>query len=98
MIPVGMVGSATPWPKGSLPAWRGPEVLNEFAGETVDPTLLAHGLQAFLEYMPIRPDAADPRQLFRRFRCGRAVDLFIRDERQDRSAERFCVRDGHNAS
>jgi alkaline phosphatase D len=45
--------------------------------------------------MPIRPDAADPRQLFRRFRWGRAVDLFILDERQYRSTERFCVQDGH---
>ena len=61
----------------------------------MDPTLLAHGLQAFLEYMPIRPNAADPHQLFRRFRWGRAVDLFILDERQYRSAERFWVRDGH---
>jgi alkaline phosphatase D len=75
--------------------WDDHEILNDFAGETVDPTLLAHGLQAFLEYMPIRPNAADPHQLFRRFRWGRAVDLFILDERQYRSAERFCVRDGH---
>ena len=75
--------------------WDDHEVLNDFAGEAVDPTLLDHGLQAFLEYMPIRPDAADPGQLFRRFRWGRAVDLFILDERQYRSAERFCVRDGH---
>jgi alkaline phosphatase D len=75
--------------------WDDHEVLNDFAGEAVDPTLLAHGLQAFLEYMPLRPDAAEPRQLFRRFRWGRAVDLFILDERQYRSAERFCVRDGH---
>lgn len=75
--------------------WDDHEVTNDFAGEAVDPTLLAHGLQAFLEYMPIRPDAADPGQLFRRFRWGRAVDLFILDARQYRSAERFCVRDGH---
>jgi alkaline phosphatase D len=75
--------------------WDDHEVLNDFAGEDVDPTLLAHGLQAFLEYMPIRPDVADSRQLFRRFRWGRAVDLFILDERQYRSAERFCVQDGH---
>ena len=75
--------------------WDDHEVLNDFAGEAVDPTLLAHGLQAFLEYMPIRPEDADPRQLFRRFRWGRTVDLFILDERQYRSAERFCVRDGH---
>jgi alkaline phosphatase D len=71
--------------------WDDHEVLNNFAGETVDPTLLAHGRQAFMEYMPIRPDASDPTQLFRRFRWGRAVELFIIDERQYRSAEAVCL-------
>jgi alkaline phosphatase D len=71
--------------------WDDHEVLNNFAGETVDPTLLAHGRQALLEYMPIRPDASDPTRLFRRFRWGQAVELFILDERQYRSAEVVCV-------
>lgn len=75
----------------SYAIWDDHEVLDNFAGATVDPTLLAHGRQAFLEYMPIRPDAADPTQLFRRFRWGQAVELFILDERQYRSAEVTCV-------
>jgi alkaline phosphatase D len=75
----------------SYAIWDDHEVLNDFAGETVDPTLLAHGRQAFLEYMPIRPEASDPTRLFRRFRWGQAVELFILDERQYRSAEAACV-------
>jgi alkaline phosphatase D len=74
----------------SYAIWDDHEVLGNFAGKTVDPTLLAYGRQAFLEYMPIRPDAAEPTQLFRRFRWGQAVELFILDERQYRSAEAQC--------
>ncbi len=70
--------------------WDDHEVINNFAGETVDPTLLANGLQAFLEYMPVREDPSEPNRLFRRFRWGKDVELFILDERQYRSAERFC--------
>jgi alkaline phosphatase D len=76
--------------------WDDHEVLDNFAGETVDPTLLVHGRQAFLEYMPIRSEASDPTQLFRRFRWGQAVELFIVDERQYRSAEAVCLTEsGH---
>jgi alkaline phosphatase D len=80
----------------SYTIWDDHEVLDNFAGETVDPTLLVRGRQAFLEYMPIRPGATDPTQLFRRFRWGQAVELFIIDERQYRSAEAECVTEsGH---
>jgi alkaline phosphatase D len=74
----------------SYAIWDDHEVLDNFAGETVHPTLLVHGRQAFLEYMPIRPGASDPTQLFRKFRWGQAVELFIVDERQYRSAEAEC--------
>jgi alkaline phosphatase D len=71
--------------------WDDHEVLNDYAGQTVDPVLLANGVQAFFEHMPIRPDPSDPTRLFRSFRWGKDVELFILDERQYRSAERFCV-------
>lgn len=71
--------------------WDDHEVLNDYAGQTVDPLLLAHGVQAFFEYMPVRPHPSDPTRLFRRFRWGKDVELFILDERQYRSAERFCL-------
>lgn len=43
------------------------------------------GRQAFLEYWPIRQDRADPARLYRSFRWGRLVEIFILDTRQYRS-------------
>jgi alkaline phosphatase D len=71
--------------------WDDHEVINDFAGETVNPTLLASGLQAFLEYMPIRENWLQPDRLFRSFRWGKDVELFILDERQYRGAKRVCT-------
>jgi alkaline phosphatase D len=65
-------------------------VVNDFDSETVDPSMLAAGRQAFLEYMPIRQDSTDPNRLYRTFKWGKDVELFILDERQYRSAEAIC--------
>jgi alkaline phosphatase D len=70
--------------------WDDHEVVNDFDSETVDPDMLAAGLQAFLEYMPIRQSPDDPNRMYRSFRWGKDVELFILDERQYRSAEFFC--------
>ncbi len=70
--------------------WDDHEVVNDFAGETVDPDMLAAGRQAFFEYNPIRQSPDDPNRLYRSFRWGKDVELFILDERQYRSAEFFC--------
>ncbi|UCH87460.1 MAG: alkaline phosphatase D family protein, partial [Dehalococcoidia bacterium] len=70
--------------------WDDHEVVNDFAGETVDPDMMAAGLQAFFEYMPIRRIPTDPNRLYRSFRWGKDVELFILDERQYRTAEAFC--------
>lgn len=43
------------------------------------------GRQALLEYWPIRTNEEDPTRLYRSFRWGRAVELFILDTRQYRS-------------
>ena len=43
------------------------------------------GRQAFMEYWPIRPDPVDPTRLYRSFRWGRLVEVFILDARQYRS-------------
>jgi alkaline phosphatase D len=72
--------------------WDDHEVQDDYAGQTVDPSLFANGRQAFLEYLPMRRlhllddsgCAAPP--LFRAFRWGRDVDIFIPDERSCRSA------------
>jgi len=48
--------------------------------------------RAFLEYWPIREDAADGTRLYRSFRWGRAAELFLLDCRQYRSPQ--AERDG----
>ncbi len=71
--------------------WDDHEVVNDFAGQTVDAAMMAAGRQAFFEYMPIRQSPDDPNRLYRSFRWGKDVELFILDERQYRSAEAFCL-------
>ena len=72
--------------------WDDHEVRDNFAGQTVDPTLFANGRRAFLEYMPmtesgLRADlGCDGRvPFFRRFQWGADVDVIILDERTCRS-------------
>ena len=73
------------------------EVLNDFAGQTVNPARYAAGRQAFLENMPIRETglphdpscAGDP--LYRTFKWGSEVELFITDQRSCRSADVAAV-------
>lgn len=67
--------------------WDDHEVENDWDGETVDPMLMAAGLQAFQEYMPLREPSGWPHRLFRIFRWGKEVELIILDERQFRSAD-----------
>ncbi len=79
--------------------WDDHEVMNDYAGQTVDPARYANGRQAFLEFMPVRADnlpadpscAGDP--LFRVYSWGPDVDLVILDERSCRSegAEASCL-------
>ena len=50
---------------------------------------LAHiGRKAFLDYWPIRRDPLEPQKIYRSFRWGKAVELFILDVRQYRDAAR----------
>lgn len=43
------------------------------------------GRQAFFDYWPIRVDSQDPHRLYRSFRWGQAVELFLLDTRQYRN-------------
>jgi phosphodiesterase/alkaline phosphatase D-like protein len=69
------------------------EVQNDYDGQTVDPARYAAGRQAFLENMPIRETglphdpscAGDP--LYRTFKWGTQVELFVLDERSCRSGD-----------
>jgi alkaline phosphatase D len=63
--------------------WDDHEVRNDFAGRREK--LTAIGRQAFLDYFPIMPPAGEPGRLYRKFRWGRLVELFILDTRQYRS-------------
>ena len=72
--------------------WDDHEIRDNWAGQTVDPTLFANGRKAFLEYMPI--DAVELTincsgrvPLFRVFHWGADVDVIILDERTCRDPD-----------
>ena len=69
-----------------LPIWDDHEVRNDFSGR--DEPLMPVGRQAFLDYWPIAPPAEEPGRLYRSFRWGRLLDVFILDTRQYRSSNR----------
>jgi alkaline phosphatase D len=72
--------------------WDDHDVRNNFAGP--HEPLMPVGRQAFVDYWPVAATAADPWRLYRRFRHGRLVELFILDTRQYRSGN--CRPDGAN--
>ena len=63
--------------------WDDHEVRNDFSGP-YDP-LMPVGRRALLDYWPIAPPAEAPTRLYRRFRWGRLLEIFILDTRQYRS-------------
>ncbi|PYO30787.1 MAG: glycerophosphodiester phosphodiesterase, partial [Candidatus Rokuibacteriota bacterium] len=56
---------------------------NDFSGPSEKLTKV--GRQAFLDYFPIRPPDDDPARLYRKFRWGSLLEVFILDTRQYRS-------------
>ena len=64
--------------------WDDHDVRNDFSGP--HDSLMPAGRQALLDYWPIAPPAEEPTRLYRRFRWGRLLELFILDTRQYRSA------------
>lgn len=64
--------------------WDDHDVGNNFSGPT-EPRMAA-GRQAFLDYFPVLPPPEEPGRLYRRFRWGRLLEVFILDTRQYRSA------------
>jgi alkaline phosphatase D len=63
--------------------WDDHEVRNNFAGPT-EP-LMEVGRRAFIDYFPIRPPREEPGRLYRKFRWGTLLEVFILDTRQYRS-------------
>lgn len=72
--------------------WDDHEVVNDYAGQTVDRARYAAARQAFLEYMPLHTETLPPADgcagapLFRLFRWGNLVELIVLDTRSCRSA------------
>ena len=73
--------------------WDDHEVRDNFAGQSVDPTLYATGRKAFLEYLPLQKRGLPldsncaGRPLFRVFHWGKDVEIIILDERSCRSPD-----------
>jgi alkaline phosphatase D len=61
--------------------WDDHEVRDNYeAGHPLAPA----GQRAFLDYWPVRRDAAEPNRLYRSFRWGKALEIFLLDGRQYR--------------
>jgi len=63
--------------------WDDHEVRNNFAGPT-EP-LMEPGRRAFIDYFPIQPPREEPGRLYRKFRWGALLEVFVLDTRQYRS-------------
>jgi alkaline phosphatase D len=63
--------------------WDDHEVRNDFSGQ--HDALMPVGRRALLDYWPIAPPTDEPTRLYRRFRWGRLLEIFILDTRQYRS-------------
>ncbi len=63
--------------------WDDHEVRNDFSG--LSEPLMPVGRQAFLDYFPILPPPEEPGRLYRSFRWGSLLEVFILDTRQYRS-------------
>ncbi|HJU06080.1 MAG TPA: alkaline phosphatase D family protein, partial [Nitrospiraceae bacterium] len=74
------------------PIWDDHEVRNNFSGP--HEPLMPAGRQALLEYWPILTPTQDPFRLYRAFRRGADLEVFMLDTRQYRSAN--AEKDGPN--
>jgi alkaline phosphatase D len=64
--------------------WDDHEVANDYQGRH---PLAPTGWRAFLDYWPVREDAREPYRIYRSFRWGKAVELFLLDVRQYRDPQ-----------
>ncbi len=60
------------------------EVGNNFNPETVDPDRLKAAKSAFFEHQPIRRSQEQPNRIWRKFRWGRTLEVFVLDCRTER--------------
>ncbi|PVZ66356.1 alkaline phosphatase D family protein [Pelagibaculum spongiae] len=67
-----------------ISTWDDHEIVNDWDPETIDPTLLRHGLDAYFEHMPVKRNPQRPDQIWRKLSFGDTVDVFVLDSRSDR--------------
>ena len=65
--------------------WDDHEVRNNFAGPT-EP-LMEPARRAFIDYFPVQPPREEPGRLYRKFRWGALLEVFVLDTRQYRSPD-----------
>jgi alkaline phosphatase D len=65
--------------------WDDHEVRNDFSGPAEPLTEV--GRRAFIDYFPIQPPREEPGRLYRKFRWGSLLEVFILDTRQYRSPD-----------
>ncbi|HEX5528202.1 MAG TPA: alkaline phosphatase D family protein [Methylomirabilota bacterium] len=65
--------------------WDDHEVRNNFSGPTEPLTEI--GRRAFIDYFPVQPPREEPGRLYRKFRWGSLLEVFILDTRQYRSPD-----------
>jgi alkaline phosphatase D len=68
---------------GMYVTWDDHEVFDNWQGYRDEPRINA-GVQAFFEHQPVRRTPAAPRKLWRSFRWGRTLELFVLDCRSER--------------
>ena len=60
------------------------EIFNNFDPETVDPNIFLSAMQSFFEHQPINRNEEHPNRIWRKFRWGRTVEVFVLDCRTER--------------
>ncbi len=70
---------------GLYVTWDDHEVENNYDPAT---PLAPIGRKAFFDYWPVRQDSQEPDRIYRSFRWGKAVELFILDTRQYRDIDK----------
>lgn len=69
---------------GHYATWDDHEVDNDWNPETIDKTRLANATQAFFEHLPIRRDNSSPNRIWRSFKWGETLEVFVLDSRSER--------------
>ena len=69
---------------GLYTTWDDHEVRNNWNPETLRDAQVDAATQAFFEHRAFRRNATDPDRIWRKFRWGRAIEMFILDARSER--------------